>query len=71
MRIVFWILAVLSLAFLIGACGEKEPVKTLTKAQRDSVLSESDLPGAGVVGKAIEAADSAAARSDRLDDKTR
>jgi len=54
----------------LGACSDKSPEKTLTKAQRDSVLSESDLPGAGVVGKAIEAADSAAARSDRLDDKS-
>lgn len=34
------------------------------------VLAESDLPGAGVVGKALEVADSAAAGSKRLDERT-
>ena len=54
----------------MGSCGEKAPRKNLTRAQKDSVLAESDLPGAGVVGKAIEAADSSDARARRLDDQT-
>jgi len=37
----------------------------LTRHQRDSVIAESDLPGAAVVGRALEVADSAAARSER------
>jgi hypothetical protein len=41
----------------------KEP-RGLTEAQRDSAIAASKLPGAGAVGKALEAADSAAARAD-------
>ena len=37
----------------------------LTRAQRDSVIAESDLPGASVVGKALDIADSAAVRAER------
>ena len=64
-----FILAVL-VAFALGSCGEKAPKKNLTRAQKDSVLAESDLPGAGVVGKALEAADSSDARAKRLDEQT-
>ena len=66
MKIILVLLFVV--VFVVGACGEKTPEKDLTRAQKDSVLAESDLPGAGVVGKAIEAADSSAARSKRLDE---
>lgn len=41
---------------------EKAP-RTLTQAQRDSAIAESQLPGAGVVGKALEVSDSAEARA--------
>lgn len=61
---------VVFLAF--GACGEREsetPRRELTQEQRDSILAETPLPGAKVVGRAIEAADSAAARSERLNDR--
>lgn len=61
------------LALVLG-CSGKEPggsKKTLTRAQKDSVLAESKLPGARVVGKAIAVSDSAAARAKRLDDKTK
>lgn len=38
---------------------------SLTRAERDSVIAESDLPGAAVVGKALDIADSAAVRAER------
>ena len=44
--------------------------KKLTQHEKDSILAETDLPGAGVVGKAIEASDSSAARAKRLDEQT-
>lgn len=40
---------------------------TLTRRQRDSILGESPLPGAQGVRGALRAADSAAARMERLD----
>ena len=62
------------LVALLGCGGEQEedraPASKLTQAQRDSVLAESRLPGAGVVARALEAADSAEARADRLDEDT-
>ncbi len=61
------------LALVLG-CSGKEPgdaKKTLTREQKDSVLAESDLPGAKVVGKAIAVSDSAAARAKRLNEKTK
>ena len=62
------------LVALLGCGGKQEedraPASKLTQAQRDSVLAESRLPGAGVVARALEAADSAEARADRLDEDT-
>ena len=54
---------------LLAACGgdSDEPASTLSRAERDSVLSESDLPGAGAVKGALDAADSAQARADRAE----
>jgi hypothetical protein len=40
---------------------------TLTQRQKDSVLGQSQLPGAHAVTRALGAADSASARSARLD----
>lgn len=40
---------------------------TMTQRQRDSVLAQSELPGAAGVGKALSAADSIRARNARLD----
>lgn len=40
---------------------------TMTQRQRDSVLAQSAIPGAGGVGKALSAADSIRARNARLD----
>ncbi len=46
---------VVILAVSCGACsGSKtqEPASTLTEAQRDSVLGQSNVPGAGAIGRA-------------------
>jgi len=58
-------------AAVIGGCGKKEAQeakKPVTEAQRDSAIAASKLPGAGVVGKALTAADSAKARAERMDE---
>lgn len=52
-----------------GDTGGEPASREMTQAQRDSVLAESRLPGAGVVGRALEVADSAEVRSDRLDNE--
>ena len=61
-------LLALALVCALPACsgGEAdEPASTLTRAQRDSVLSESRLPGAATVKGALDVADTARARADR------
>lgn len=69
--------SILSLATFLGlivvvclftACGSKEdkPAATLNEAERDSVLSESSLPGASAVKGALAISDSARVRADRL-----
>jgi hypothetical protein len=40
---------------------------TLSRRQKDSILSTLPIPGAGAVGRALEASDTAAARGQRLD----
>jgi len=39
----------------------------LTERQRDSILAREPLPGASVVGRALEVSDTAAARAARID----
>lgn len=68
-RIIITILALVS----IVSCTETNKdssKKNLTQHERDSILAETDLPGAGVVGRAIEASDSSSARAKRLDEQT-
>jgi hypothetical protein len=68
------LLVMLCISFLFGCTGnstDKPSGRKLTKQQRDSVLSESKLPGARSVKKAIAVSDSAAARAKRLDDLTK
>ena len=58
------------IAFLSGcgaSPGNDSPEKELTRQEKDSVLSESGLTGAGVVKSAIAASDSAAVRAKRID----
>ncbi len=59
---------VIGLIALAVACssGKKEEAKpAMTKRQLDDAIAHSPLPGAGVVGKALEQSDSARARADR------
>jgi hypothetical protein len=63
--------ALICVAAATGGCGDKEAKEAkapMTEAQRDSAIAASKLPGAGVVGKALSAADSAKARAEREDE---
>lgn len=58
------------LLFIAVACtspDEKSAGDTMTTAERDSALAESNLPGARGVSGAMRAVDSANARAARLD----
>lgn len=62
------VFAAFAAACSIGSEGEGADVAdTLTRRQRDSVIADSKLPGAGAVGRAREAADRASARA-RMED---
>lgn len=67
--------AVLALVLAaLASCGKpapEKPTSTLTEAQRDSVLGESALPGAGTVGRAREAAAGEATPRVSVDSLTR
>jgi hypothetical protein len=56
-------------AFLLSLAGcssyKTSETRVMTERERDSTIAASKLPGAGVVGKALEQADSAKARADR------
>ncbi len=61
-----------SLVALLGCAGGGEDTNqldpdTLTRRQKDSILSTLPVPGAGAVGKALDAADAARARAERHD----
>ena len=53
--------------FGLAACSSHKTSETrvMTERERDSTIAGSKLPGAGVVGKALEQADSAQARANR------
>jgi hypothetical protein len=56
----------------LAGCGSSDreaaaPADTLTQRQRDSIIGASSLPGAGGVRRAIDVADSAAARQNAID----
>lgn len=55
------------LATLSCAKAGPERSKVLTERQRDSILAKEPIPGASVVGRALEASDQAAARAARMD----
>jgi hypothetical protein len=46
-----------------GNTAERSPGDTLTERQKDSILGTLPVPGAGAIGKALEAADSARSRA--------
>jgi len=79
MRLITNLVSVLVLSVgllsLLGNCSEKkrkserQPSSGLTEHQRDSAIAASRLPGAEVVGRAMELSDSAEARAKRIDDE--
>ena len=57
-------------AVLVAACSSEPPadqVQTKTRAQKDSAIANSGLPGAKGVGQAMAQAESAKARQARID----
>jgi hypothetical protein len=57
------------LAAMAIACTKSEPERKqeLTQREKDSVFAQSRIPGARAVNKALQTADSAAARQARID----
>jgi len=66
-------LASLAVALLVLGCGgsgagdEQATQDTLSRRQKDSIISTLPVPGAGAVGKALDAADAARARAEAHD----
>ncbi len=63
-------LLLLLLASLTAGCaksGAEKPASTLTEAQRDSAIARSSLPGASVVGRALDVSGRAATRAAGMD----
>lgn len=63
-------LALLSLVLGCGGGdggGEESARDTLTQRQKDSLVSTLPVPGAGAVGRALDAADAARARAEAHD----
>ncbi len=66
------LLPLLLLAVIAGCSQSDEQLSdTLTRREKDSLVAESGLPGAGGVRGAMTGADSAAARAARLDSLSR
>ena len=62
-----WMAAIL---FALTACNKgdgSQPRDKMSQREKDSVLSESGIPGAKVVGRALKASDSSSVRTDVLD----
>lgn len=63
------LVTMMALLGFIAACGSDSDSKqtvnrdTLTQRQKDSILANSRMPGAGTVRRAMTAADSASARA--------
>lgn len=72
-RLPFTALAALLVGLAGFACTGSSPDQpaidpdTLTRRQKDSIISTLPIPGAGAVGRALEVSDTAAARGQRLD----
>jgi hypothetical protein len=66
------IVAIVVLAALAGCARSADrPASTLTEAQRDTVISRSVLPGAAVVGRAMQVSGREAQRATDMDSLTR
>lgn len=66
-------LVVIALAAPLVGCGshEDKPASSLTEAERDTALARSELPGAAVVGRALEVNGVAAVRAAGADSVAR
>ena len=68
-------LVFLGLALIACDGGERarqreEALDTLTRRQKDELISKMPIPGAGAVGKALSVTDSVKARAERMDSIT-
>ena len=61
--------SIIAVSIAITACAKPDapPPQTKTKAQKDSAIANSGLPGAQGVAKAMKAADSARAHQAAID----
>ena len=67
-RTLFLLLAMGGLLSCSGGGGEAaSPADTLTRRQKDSIVSELPIPGSNAVGNAMRAVDSINARTQRHD----
>jgi hypothetical protein len=67
-RRVAMVAVILGVAFATGACSKKEAQaekKPMTKDELDRAIAKSKVPGANVVGKALEVSDSAKVRANQ------
>jgi hypothetical protein len=65
-------LVVAAAVLTVWACGDsagdaQTAVDTLTRRQKDSLISEMPIPGAGVVGRALDVQDLTRQRASELD----
>ena len=67
MRLTWIVVAVISLIACSSAENKPERRASMSRRERDSVLSQSGLPGAHVVGRAITASDAEARHTATLD----
>ena len=61
------VLTVLLLVLAGCSKGAERPASTLTEAQRDSAIARSSLPGADVVGRAMQVSGREARRAGSMD----
>lgn len=62
---------ILALAACSKRSGDDRARPVMSERQRDSAIAKSQLPGAGTVGKALAASDSASAQAARIDSLSR
>lgn len=68
MRYRFPLVAALALLAVAGCSHSADrPASTLTEAQRDTAIARSSLPGAGVVGRAMQVSGREAHRATSMD----
>jgi hypothetical protein len=61
-----WILAAALCLAVAGCSGHAGESRVLSERERDSLIARSPLPGASVVGRAMNVSDAQAQRADRM-----